>query len=108
MREASLSAPYDCNLFEAAADAASEALKECYETVLSAHSRVEDAFSYAVTVGRDGQPERVMLLQADAPNEPLQACALQALSRVYVSGIAERIAATYPCRVVFTPGGTSE
>lgn len=104
MRESLLSEPYDCNLFEDAADGASEALSACYRRVLSSQPRAEDAFTFAVTVGRDGRVERVALLQSDAANDALQACAFQALSSVHVRGRAEVIAATYPCRAVFTPG----
>jgi hypothetical protein len=55
MRESSLLAHYDCDLFRAATRAPADALDACYLGALQTEPGVEDTVDFAVTVSADGR-----------------------------------------------------
>ena len=106
MRESSLPDPYDCDVFSAAARAATAGLDECYRRALQVHPGVEDAVDFAVTVAPDGQVSKVAFLASESSIPALHECARSSIEglRVHSDGTAQ-IAATYPVRAVFVAGG---
>jgi hypothetical protein len=102
MRESSLLAHYDCDLFRAATHAPADALDACYLGALQKEPGVEDTVDFAVTVSADGHVSKVELLASESSNAALQECARSAIQDLLVlSDGTAQIATTYPVRAVF-------